>query len=126
MANPFSKKSVDQNTKDYKAKITDLLDKVKDLMVANGESPEQADALLYAARPRGVPSMVGNMADLQRWGAKIISDTGGKGDETVFVNDTRPVEEIKAGADKVLDSQAFIQEQALPSEDSSDASDSSK
>lgn len=54
--------------------INALLDQAKDKMVAAGMPPDQADALLNAARPNSAGTVVGNYADLQRMGA--IAQTG--------------------------------------------------
>lgn len=64
-------------------KINDALDKAKDAMIEAGMPPDQADAMLNAARPNGSGGIVGNFADLQRMGA--IAQTG--------VMPTPPIEE---------------------------------
>ena len=64
-------------------KINDALDKAKDAMIEAGMPPDQADAMLNAARPSGSGGIVGNFADLQRMGA--IAQTG--------VMPTPPIEE---------------------------------
>ena len=56
-------------------KINKLLDQAKEAMVEAGMPPDQADAMLNAARPNGGETAVGNLADLQRMGAIQVSGT---------------------------------------------------
>lgn len=59
---------------DNSAKIAGLLDQVRDLMVEDGADPATAAALTDFARP-GTPQIVGNLADLQRMGAIVVTGT---------------------------------------------------
>jgi hypothetical protein len=69
-----STRSAQDATAESNKKINDLLDQAKDAMVEAGMPPDQADAMLNAARPSGGGTVVGNYADLQRMGA--IAATG--------------------------------------------------
>lgn len=57
---------------DNSAKIHDLLDQARDLMVEDGADPGTAEALTNFARP-GSRAIVGNLADLQRMGAIAVT-----------------------------------------------------
>lgn len=57
---------------DNQAKINDLLDQARDLMVEDGQDPATAEALTNFARG-GSPAIVGNLADLQRMGAIAVT-----------------------------------------------------
>lgn len=51
---------------DHNAEINKHLDAAKDAMVASGMSDSQAEAFLGSARPSGISTAVGNIADLQK------------------------------------------------------------
>lgn len=51
---------------DHNAAINKALDAARDAMIASGMSEGDADAFLNSARPRGVSTVTGNFADLQR------------------------------------------------------------
>lgn len=53
-------------------KVNALLDEARDLLVEDGMDPASADAFTNFARP-GSPSIVGNLADLQRMGAIAVT-----------------------------------------------------
>lgn len=51
---------------DHVASVNAALDAARDAMIASGMSASDADAYLNAARPSGVSTAVGNIADLNR------------------------------------------------------------
>lgn len=55
-----------EDTVDHNAKIHEALDAARDAMIEGGMSVSDADAFLNSARPRGVSTVTGNYADLQR------------------------------------------------------------
>lgn len=72
MADKVTTTKKDAGATDNSAKIADLLDQARDLMVEDGADPATAEALTNFARP-GTPAIVGNLADLQRMGAIAVT-----------------------------------------------------
>lgn len=78
-----SKKSTDPNER-----VEQLLEELKQAMMDAGKDEGTVDAILSAAQPDQV-NVVGNLADLQRLGAKVEQGTGGAQavEEAVQVSD---------------------------------------
>lgn len=74
MADKVTTTKKDDKPTDNSAKIADLLDQARDLMVEDGADLATAEALTNFARP-GSPDIVGNLADLQRMGAIAVTGT---------------------------------------------------
>lgn len=65
------KKSTDPNDR-----VEELLEELREAMIEAGKDEGTVDAILFAAQPDQV-NVVGNLADLQRMGARVVDGSGG-------------------------------------------------
>lgn len=70
---------------DHNAAINDALDSAAEAMIASGMSEGDAAAFLNSARPRGVSTVTGNYADLQRMtGLPVVANPAESEDRLKF------------------------------------------
>lgn len=61
---------------DAVVRVQEALAELRDAMLDTGMDEATVDAKLHAAQPSGLPSLVGNFADLQRLGGMLVGETG--------------------------------------------------
>lgn len=76
MADKVTASSKKKGTTDPNERVEELLEELREAMIDAGKDEGTVDAILFAAQPDQV-NVVGNLADLQRMGARVVDGSSG-------------------------------------------------